>query len=60
MAPILINLNIDVLFFPPNCSSLLQPLDITTNLAIKHNYYDIWTDFDVDPSENSQINYNSA
>ena len=33
--------NVDVIFFPPNCTSLIQPLEISVNKRIKDKYKDI-------------------
>ena len=49
------NCGVEVLFFPPNCTSLLQPLDISTNISIKTIYRNMWTDWHIDPQGNKKM-----
>ena len=53
--PMLSNYGVDVVFFPPNCTSLLQPLDISTNISIKTIYRNLWTDWHIDPQGNKKM-----
>ena len=36
-------LNIDILFFPSNCTQELQPLDLAVNKPFKDNYSEEWS-----------------
>ena len=55
IGPMLKSQNVDILFFPPNCTSLLQPLDISTNYSIKSIYRDMWTDWHTEPEANKKM-----
>ena len=44
--------NVEVIFFPPNCTSL-EPFDIGVNRSIKAKYREIWEQFNSDPESNT-------
>ena len=51
IGPMLQPYNVDVEFLPPNCTSLLQPLDIRFNASIKTIYKNMWTDYHIESEE---------
>ena len=43
------------MYLPANCTSILQPLDISVNKSIKDNYRGIWEKFNCDPENNRNL-----
>ena len=55
MKEVLSQLNVEVVYFPPNCTSILQPLDIVFNKAVKDQYRDMWMQWQLDPEDNQKM-----
>jgi len=55
MKEVLSQLNVEVIYFPPNCTGLLQPLDISFNKEVKDQYREMWLQWQLDPEGNKKM-----